>query len=149
MNLAPPAVLKGLALEEWQELGPVYVTSGVLTVGDRTFFETYCRIVGDEDRYTRLVARLGDEAAHQLGYDSHLLKIRGQLNQYFSELGGTPSSRSGVKAKKPADSDDERRRRFFGIHRQRPPGAGEGRPSTHPEIVPVATSESARAPLVN
>lgn len=114
-DLTPPDDLKGRALQEWNRMGPVYLNAGVITVGDLKCFETYCRIVGDEARYAKLAADVKPEEALRLGYAGHLLKVRAQLKQYLAELGGTPSSRSGVKARKPADKGDERKRRFFGI----------------------------------
>jgi P27 family predicted phage terminase small subunit len=114
-ELTPPKGLKGRGLEEWINLCPELVRSGVLTVGDRKCFETYCRTVDDENRYEKLIAKVEDEAANQLGYPQHLLRIRTQLKQYEDALGLTPSSRAGIKVKKPADAGDERRRRFFGI----------------------------------
>ena len=114
-DLTPPKGLDGRALEEWQALGPTLKESGVLTVADLRCFEIYCRSVADEERYTKLAGRVEPEEALKLGYAAQLLKVRGQLKQYLEILGLTPTSRSGVKAKKPVDTADERRRRFFGI----------------------------------
>jgi P27 family predicted phage terminase small subunit len=111
-GLKPPVTLKGKALEEWERLGPDLVDAGVLTVGDLSTFETYCRLVGQEAEYQKKSQKHKDDATQQLRYDSHLLKIRAQKKQYAAELGLTPSSRSGVKAKKPKDQTDDRRRKF-------------------------------------
>ena len=113
--LTPPKGLKGRGLEEWENLCPELVRSGVLTVGDRKCFETYCRTVDDENRYEKLIAKVEDEPAQRLGYPQHLLRIRTQLKQYEDALGLTPSSRAGIKVKKPPDAGEERKRRFFGV----------------------------------
>lgn len=116
-SLTPPAGLKGRGLQEWREVGPVLLAVGVLTMPDRKCFETFCRTVSDEARYEKLADSVKPEEALRLGYAGHLLKVRAQLKQYENELGITPSSRSGVKAKKPADPTDERKLRFFGRNR--------------------------------
>lgn len=114
-DLTAPKGLKGRALREWQELGPTLLAAGVLTMADLKCFLTYCQTVGDEERFEKLVDGVKPEEALRLGYAAHLLKVRGQLRQYEQDLGLTPASRSGVKAKKPVDPADERRRRFFGM----------------------------------
>lgn len=111
----PPADMDGRALVEWNHLASTLVNSGVLTMVDRSCFETYCRLVQDEEEYQKLVAK-GREDAHKLGYASFLLKIRAQKKQYAAELGLTPSSRTGVKVKKPVDAGNARRKRFFKVH---------------------------------
>jgi phage terminase small subunit len=120
-DLTPPAGLEGRALQEWQTMGPIWTASGVLTAGDLKCFEVYCKCVDDEERWTEACRKIGDAAAFQTHYAAHLVKIRDQLKRYLELLGGTPSSRSGIKAKKPVDPADERRRRFFGIKGGAPP----------------------------
>jgi P27 family predicted phage terminase small subunit len=108
-----PAGLKGSAKKEWLRLIDELTTKGVLTVGDLRSFEQYCRIVGEVDAYEKLIARVGREAAHKLGYANYLLKLRTQERQERAHLGLTPSSRSGVKTvtkRKPVDPAEE----FFG-----------------------------------
>lgn len=133
-DLSPPKGLKGRALQEWQEKGPLYLAAGVLTTGDMTFFKTYCQIVGDEDRYQKLADKVTPSEALDLGYASHLVKIRAQLKQYFDALGGTPSSRSGVKVNHQgwqppeapgAKAADARKKRFFGRKLRLDPPASE------------------------
>lgn len=122
-DLTPPAGLGKVGKEEWSRLAPMLSSSGVLTAGDMRCFETYCRIVDDVAAYAKLAAGVKPDEALKLGYAGHLLKLRAQLKQYLAELGGTPSSRSGVKVNhqgwKPpeapgAKAADARKRRFFG-----------------------------------
>jgi P27 family predicted phage terminase small subunit len=110
----PPDDLTGLAREEWMQLGPYLVEAGILTVGDVSLFKTYCRLVDEEDRYQKLITKHGDEPSQLLGYPSFLLKIRAQKKQYMDPLGLTPASRSQIKARRPKDAADERRKRFLG-----------------------------------
>lgn len=118
---AVPDGLDGRAKEEWLRLVDELTDKGVLTVGDMSAFEEYCRLVGDVDTYERLIAKLvkrkgGREYAHSLGYPNYLLKLRTQLRQQAAHLGLTPSSRSGVKAVKVTTQDAaaQKRARFFG-----------------------------------
>lgn len=121
-DLTPPDDLTGRALQEWHAMGPMYRDAGVLTSGDMKCFETYCRIVGDEERYRKLEESVKPEEALRLGYSAQVLKVRDQLKRYLELIGGTPSSRSGIKARKPVDPADARRRRFFGIKGGAPGG---------------------------
>lgn len=132
-DLTPPEHLGEAGLKEWNRLGQMLTDAGVLTAGDMRCFETYCRIVDDEARYVALCQKVGDAAAHQVGYAAHLLRLRAQLKQYLAELGGTPSSRSGVKANHQgwtpkvtpgATARAARKKRFFGpkLHTDPAPG---------------------------
>lgn len=111
----PPASLKGRAKKEWIRLADELISKGLLTVGDLTTFEQYCRLVGDVDAYERLITRVGRARAHELGYANYLLKLRTQLRQQSAHMGLTPSSRSGVTpVKSGANIIDTTRTRFFG-----------------------------------
>jgi len=112
----PPEGLTGRAREEWEKQAPGLIEDGVLTVVDLSGFETFCRLVGDEDEFQRLAANEKDPK-QKLRYESHLLKLRGLKKQYAAEYGFTPSSRSQVKAKKPMEPADERRKRFLSFPR--------------------------------
>lgn len=111
-----PAGMTGRAKAEWLRLVEELTTKGVLTVGDMHGFEQYCTLVGDIDRYEKLIRKVGLEQAHALGYANYLLKLRTQCRQQAAHLGLTPSSRSGVKAVKVAtkDAKADKRARFFG-----------------------------------
>jgi P27 family predicted phage terminase small subunit len=111
----PPADLKDRARQEWERLAAGLSAAGVLTVADLSCFETYCRLVAEEAFYQGKSAKHDDDATQKLKYDSHLLKVRAQKKLYMAELGLTPSSRSGVKARKPVDPADEKRKRFLSI----------------------------------
>ena len=113
-----PADLKGEALLEWNRLAGELVAAGVLTTGDRALFKTYCELWGMKEQYRKLVRRVGLASADRLGYVNKLLKVQAQLKQYADDLGLSPSSRSGVKAVKPKDTKDERRKQFFGDSHQ-------------------------------
>lgn len=118
----PPGDLKGAGLVEWQlQIGHL-VSSGVLTAVDMSGFLTYCRLLSEEEMVQKEVAK--DKRVSDLHLRNYLLKVRAQANQYRGQYGLTPSSRSGVKAKKPKDLADERRRKFGLIGGQPPGGTG-------------------------
>src|SRR5687768_13401318 len=66
----PPA-LTGRAKAEWIRLADELIAKGVLTVGDMHGFEQYCTLVGDIDRYEKLIRKVGLESAHSLGYANY------------------------------------------------------------------------------
>lgn len=111
-----PDGMTGRAKDEWLRLVDELTNKGVLTVGDMHGFEQYCTLVGEIDKYEKLIRKAGLEQAHALGYANYLLKLRTQCRQQAAHLGLTPSSRSGVKAVKTATQDDatSKRARFFG-----------------------------------
>lgn len=106
-----PLDLGGRALEEWNRHASTLINAGVLTVCDLTGFATYCRLVGEEQEWRERVATTKGGKL-KLAYHRHVLKIRDQQKAYMKEYGITPSSRSGVRAVKPTDPADERRRKF-------------------------------------
>lgn len=117
----PPASLTGRAKKEWVRLADELISKGLLTVGDLTTFEQYCRLVGDVDAYEMLIKRTGRARSHELGYANYLLKLRTQLRQQAAHMGLTPSSRSGVKpVKSGANIIDAKRTRFFGKKKEKP-----------------------------
>ena len=91
-------------------------TKGVLTTGDLSAFEQYCRLVGEVSAYEKLIKKVGIKEAHALDYADYLLKLRTHLRQQAAHLGLTPSSRSGVKAVAVVQKDDAATKmaRFFG-----------------------------------
>ena len=111
---APPD-LTGRALEEWRDQAPRLIAVGVLTVGDRSAFATYCRLVAQEADLQELIEKTGMRYSMDLGFFRLLHQTRDQKLRYAQHFGLTPSSRSGIKAKKPVDPADQRRRKFFGI----------------------------------
>src|SRR5690348_12747418 len=74
--IAPPRGMTGRAKQEWIRLCALLVTAGVITVGDTSTFESYCRLVAEVETYEKLIKRVGVESAHQLGYANYLLKLR-------------------------------------------------------------------------
>jgi phage terminase small subunit len=108
--LDPPADLKGAGLVEWRGQADRLVQAGVLTAADMSGFTSYCRLLTEEEIVQKLVAE--DPKAKDLHMRNYLIKVRAQANQYRAQYGLTPSSRSGVKAKKPKDQADERRKKF-------------------------------------
>lgn len=115
-NTAPPKGLKGKARAEWVRLVDELVDKGLLSVAELEAFRAYCELVAEVDEYQRLIRRVGREDAHRLGYVGHLLKARTQLRQFMLALGLTPTTRSGVRAIKTAQTSDAQRTRdrFFG-----------------------------------
>lgn len=117
-----PADLKGRALEEWRRLAPDLITLGVLRAPAVTLFVEYCETVGDIARVKERIRKVGYEDARKLKYVAELVQLRGQLKQYASELGITPTSSASVRAKNAKRDAPEspaakitRRRRFFGV----------------------------------
>lgn len=117
----PPGNLKGAGLVEWEAQVVRLVNAGVLTAADMSGFLTYCRLLTEEQTVEKQVAL--DARVSDLHLRNYLLKVRAQANQYRVQYGLTPSSRSGVKAKKPVDPADERRKKFGLIGGKAPGGA--------------------------
>ncbi len=114
----PPADLAGAGLAEWHDQLPRLIGAGVLTAADMAGFTSYCRFVSLEERYAKRLAGLTDaeedvEAVDRVVNQMH--KISGPLARWAQHYGITPSSRSGVKAKKPATAADTNRKRFLSI----------------------------------
>ena len=101
----PPDWLEGAALEHWNELAPILIAEGILTIADRTALAMMCDDFGtmreaddlpeihrymskDEAREIRAIRRAADHAA-----DSYLVWLR--------EFGMTPASRSRAQRVKP------------------------------------------------
>jgi P27 family predicted phage terminase small subunit len=121
-EIKPPAHLKGRALEEWMTLAPELIELGVLKRPAVTLFVEYCEVVGDIDRVKARIAKIGYADARKLKYTTELQQLRGQMKQFASELGITPTSSAGVRARnakrdapEPVDARMKRRGRFFGV----------------------------------
>lgn len=118
----PPKDLKGAALEEWSRLAPDLVTLGVIKAPAVRLFAEYCQLVGEIDRCRTKIEKVGYEDARKLKYVQELTQLRGQMRQLAAELGLTPTSSAGVKAKNakreapvPADARAKKRARFLGV----------------------------------
>jgi phage terminase small subunit len=108
----PPKDLAGRALAFWQEQAPGLILAGVLTTGDVSGFATLCRLVAQEAALDEAVAFLTPRACIEEGVYRTLHSTRDQKLRYLQHFGLTPSSRSGIKAKKPATEADQRRQKF-------------------------------------
>ena len=96
-TLSPPPTLKGAGLREWLRLVGSLSTAGVLTDGDMSLFEDFCRALSDLRRCEAKAARLGLERAIATGVQGTAIKLRAQVTQLRAHLGLTPSSRSGIR----------------------------------------------------
>lgn len=98
----PPKGLTGRALGVWKEHASDLIAAGVLKAPDRLVFRTFCELVAEVEKYTRLCGKVGAENASRLGYPKRLDVLRRQQREYSSILGLNPSARSAIKAT-PAD----------------------------------------------
>lgn len=106
-DAAPPKGLTGRALAVWKEYATDLVNAGVLKSSDRPVFRTYCELVAEVERYTKLCRKVGEADASRLGYPKRLDVLRKQQKEYSAVLGLNPSARSQIKATpkdKPGDA---------------------------------------------
>jgi P27 family predicted phage terminase small subunit len=109
-----PKGMTGLAREEWLRLVDELADKGVLTIGDLRPFARYCRLVAAEAAAEALIEKTGLEQSLAEKHDRYLDRVQSQLMKQEARLGLDPSSRSAIKAVKPASEKDEKRARFFG-----------------------------------
>lgn len=112
-----PTELTGLALDEWNLQVDMLIEKGVLTTADMYAFRQYCTLVGEVDALEKKLAAGKIWTDRRLKMSTYLLKLRNRLAQQTAALGLTPSSRSGVKAVKVAQTKSPaaaKRERFFG-----------------------------------
>ena len=96
-SLEPPTGLRGRGLAHWNRQIGEQVEAGVLRDVDLVTFELWCRRLTDLEGYERLASK-NRELAIAKGYANMVLKLTAACKQLAAECGGTPSSRSGVKA---------------------------------------------------
>ena len=121
-NVKAPKELTGRALQEWKALAPDLITLGVLKTPAVTLFVEYCETVGDIAKVKTRIRQIGYEDARKLKYPQDLRQLRMQLKQFAAELGITPTSSAGVRARNlkrdapaPAAARAQRRARFLGV----------------------------------
>jgi P27 family predicted phage terminase small subunit len=106
-----PAHLDDIALMEWTRLTQELASKQVITNVDMTILATYCQTYADWVELTQLATKEERYLKTDKGYQyknplyADIAKIRKELQNYSAELGITPSSRSRVKAMKPAKPD--------------------------------------------
>lgn len=103
-----PRGLTGRARAVWKEYAPALITAGVLKASDTPVFRTYCELVAEVEKYTKLCTKMGPENATRLGYPKRLDTLRKQQREYSAVLGLNPSARSALKItpEKPKDDPD-------------------------------------------
>jgi len=99
-----PGHLPPIAIDKWDEMGPVLLGMGCLTRSDLDVFETYCGIYatlremeaasdvdwkGKDDSPAALNAVLGAQRRAEV--------LRNQLIRFAGELGMTPASRTKIR----------------------------------------------------
>lgn len=110
-DMEPPAILCGHALAEWHRLLPALVDAGVLTCVDRMCLAACCACYGRWVEAEQILREQGHVITTTNGNPqiNPALSIANEsLRQYRAfaiELGLTPSSRSRVRADKPAKGD--------------------------------------------
>lgn len=121
-SLKPPKELTGRALQEWKALAPDLIARGVLRGPAVSLFVEYCDLVGEIAILKAKIRKIGLEDARKLKYPHDLHQVRSQMRQYASELGMTPTSSAGVRARNlkrdapaPATARAQRRARFLGV----------------------------------
>jgi len=118
----PPKGLKGVALALWKTHAPELITTGVLKAVAVPLFAELCKIADEIAEWDRLITKVGLDAAKTLRYTAERARARTLFKGYYSELGLSPTSSAGVRARHsrreapPAvDQPAQRRRRFFGV----------------------------------
>lgn len=111
--LAPPAGLEGAGREEWERIARALSQAGVLKDTDLMALEDYCRTVTELRRFEAKARRADPELAIAKGFANMVVKLRAQANTLRRELGLTPSSRAGVKAKPEGDKKDPKVQRYL------------------------------------
>lgn len=103
----PPAGLSGEAREEWTRRAPQLLAVGLLTEVDVPAFTAYCTAWGRMIDAEAKLKTTGEVVATPSGYPivnpyrSIANKALSQCQQFWSEFGMMPSSRSRVGSKRP------------------------------------------------
>lgn len=123
---APPEIVAGLALAEWNRLCPELRELGMMTALDRTCLAMYCYAYGE---FLKICRRLKRETPvvtqPQTGNTVINPLVRAQktyadiCKSMMVEMGFTPSSRSRVTASGKEKEPDSRLQEFFRRHGKR------------------------------
>lgn len=106
-----PAYLCGPALDEWDRLAGPLIDSGVLTIVDRACLAACCAAYGrwiEAEAKVRELGHVIETPNGSLQVSPYVSIANEALRQYRAfaiELGLSPSSRSRVRATKPAKDD--------------------------------------------
>lgn len=101
-----PSDLTGAAMTEWNERGPILERLGLITESDIPAFESYCRNWGRYKDAEEKLAKYGDLIKAQNGnlMQNPLLGVSNRAlakcQQFWSEFGMMPASRSRVRVQK-------------------------------------------------
>lgn len=101
----PPADLDGIALAKWEEMAGIWGV--VATAADRDQFAEYCRLEARRVEAEAMIVVEGPIAKTAGGYKVQgpwmqiLNKCREDMRKIAIEFGGTPASRTRVKATRP------------------------------------------------
>jgi P27 family predicted phage terminase small subunit len=102
----PPADMKGEALAEWLNSGPMLERLGLITEIDVRAFETYCRAWGQYKEAEAEVGRLGEVVKAPSGYPIQnpyraiANKALTRCERLWAKFGMTPADRSRVHVQK-------------------------------------------------
>lgn len=116
------------AIKEWNLRAEQLATLGVLTEWDTSAFEAYCRAWARYLNAEHKVAMQGEVVLSgpnrhpmQNPFRATANRALAQCQQFWSEFGMMPSSRSRIGAKAPTrgDAAAKRKERFFGAGRKR------------------------------
>lgn len=118
----PPATLKDEARAEWLRYGRELEKLGIITAIDVPAFTAYCqswgRYVAAEQKISATGEVVWSKSGHPMPNPYRAVANRALkfCQQFWSEFGMTPSSRSRVKVSKGKTSADKMRERFFGVN---------------------------------
>lgn len=107
--LAAPEDLGDAGRTEWERICPMLIEYGVLRKADLTVFHKYCQVLDDcylQERLLKAAEKAliffdDEEVGRILSVQRTLNSVRVLLRHYAQELGLTPASRAGIKAKYP------------------------------------------------
>jgi len=104
----PPSHLSQIAMDKWDDMGPVLLGMGCLTRSDLDVFETYCTVYGmlhEMDAASRVDWQSADDPADALkgviAAQRRAEPLRNQFIRIACELGMTPAARTKIRVDKP------------------------------------------------
>jgi P27 family predicted phage terminase small subunit len=109
---SPPPRLKGIALEQWQQVAPMLHTAGLLTTLDPTALQLYCEAYAEWDDAKTQIEKFGTVIKGPRGfpvvspYVSLAAKAWERMRKMLIEFGMTPSARTRVKTEEQPQADD-------------------------------------------
>jgi P27 family predicted phage terminase small subunit len=113
----PPAQLRETGIEKWRTVGPLLVSSGLLTEIDMTPFVRYCHAHDEVERLNLVIEEQGEYFTAESGYVgqhpavNQKFKWLAEINRFEARFGMNASDRCGIEVAKPKAGGVARRKR--------------------------------------